>query len=185
MTWSSPSRAPWLLFPASLQKKNQKFIGRNRGSQKNKCLANLIFSGRKSEENRITKTNVLRIYFFSGRKSEETGDHKKKQMFCEFNFFRKKKAHKHRLFGPVALGTTPGMSRCPWDKVGLFQGQTQVFSLFYTGKPGLSQGQAQFVPGTIPGTKGGLKSLCVKSLCAFFAPFFTGLQFKIPWELNL
>ena len=43
----------------------------------------------------------------------------------------KKKAHKHKLFGPVALGTTLGMS---W-------GQTQVFSLFYTM-------EAQFVPGT-------------------------------------
>ena len=43
----------------------------------------------------------------------------------------KKKAHKHTLFGRVALGTTPGLS----------QGQTQVFSLFYTM-------EAQFVPGT-------------------------------------
>ena len=45
----------------------------------------------------------------------------------------KKQAHKHRFFGPVALGTTPGLS----------QGQTQVFSLFYTM-------EAQFVPGTDP-----------------------------------
>ena len=66
----------------------------------------------------------------------------------------------------------PGTNRvCPRDKVGLSQGQTQVFILFYTA-------EAQFVPGTnpvcpwdIPGTKGGRQSLCVKSLCAFFAPY--------------
>ena len=50
---------------------------------------------------------------------------------------RKKKAHKHKLLGPVALGTTPGMSQeqtgfvpgtnslCPKDK-------PRFFSLFYT-----------------------------------------------------
>ena len=32
---------------------------------------------------------------------------------------------------------------CPWDKPTLAQGQTQVFSCFYTG-------EAQFVPGTNP-----------------------------------
>ena len=67
--------------------------------------------------------------------------------------------HKHKLFGPLALGTTPGMSQ---DKPGLSLGQThfvqsQVFSLFYTM-------EAQFVPGTnpVPRTKGGGESLCVK-----------------------
>ena len=69
-------------------------------------------------------------------------------------------------------GNVPGTNRvCPRDKVGLFQGQTQVFFLFYTA-------EAQFVPGTnpvcpwdIPGTKGGRQSSCVKSLCAFFVPY--------------
>ena len=69
-------------------------------------------------------------------------------------------------------GNVPGTNRvCPRDKVGLSQGQTQVFSLLYTV-------EAQFVPGTNPvcprdisGTKGGRKSLCVKSLCAFFVPY--------------
>ena len=55
----------------------------------------------------------------------------------------KKKAHKRKLFGPVALGTTPGMSQrqtefvprfpliynaspvCPWDKPSLSLGQSQ------------------------------------------------------------
>ena len=68
-------------------------------------------------------------------------------------------------------GNVPGTNRvCPGDKVGLSQGQTQVFSLFYIA-------EAQFVPGTnpvcpwdIPGTKGGRKSLCVKSLRASFVP---------------
>ena len=67
-----------------------------------------------------------------------------------------KKAHKHELFGPVAMGTIPELSQggtnlefalgqlqvCPWD-------QTKVFTLFYTTgsqvcpwhKPGLSLGQ--------------------------------------------
>ena len=65
------------------------------------------------------------------------------------------------------------------DKVGLSQGQTQVFFLFYTA-------EAQFVPGTnpvcpwdIPGTKGGRQSLCVKSLCAFFVPYHRNST-KIP-----
>ena len=58
-----------------------------------------------------------------------------------------------------------------FKEVGLSQGQTQVFFLFYTA-------EAQFVPETnpvcprdIPGTKGGRQSLCVKSLCAFFVPY--------------
>ena len=56
--------------------------------------------------------------------------------------------------------------------VRLVLGRPRVFSLFYTVEArqtrGLSQGQTQFVPGTIPGTKGGTESLCEKSLCAFF-----------------
>ena len=71
----------------------------------------------------------------------------------------KKKAHKHKLFCPVGLRTTPGLSRgfhrvCPWDKSGENLGQTRVFSLFYIvearfhrvcpwDKPGLSQGQSR------------------------------------------
>ena len=45
-------------------------------------------------------------------------------------------------------GNVPGTNRvCPRDKVGLSQGQTQVFSLLY-------MVEAQFVPGTnpVPGT---------------------------------
>ena len=53
----------------------------------------------------------------------------------------KKKAHKHKLFGPVALGTNP---LCPRDK-------PRFSLLFYT----MEAGQRQFVPGTILGTKGG------------------------------
>ena len=35
----------------------------------------------------------------------------------------------------------------------------------------MSLGQTRFVPGTIPGTKGGTESLSEKSLCAFFARY--------------
>ena len=52
-------------------------------------------------------------------------------------------AHKHKLFGPVALGMSPGMSQGQTGQSGLVPGQTQVFSLFYTT-------EAQFVPGTNP-----------------------------------
>ena len=74
-------------------------------------------------------------------------------------FSGKKKAHKHKLFCPVGLGTTPGMSRGfhwvrTWDKSGENLGQTRVFSLLYTvearfhrvcpwDKPSLSQGQSR------------------------------------------
>ena len=64
----------------------------------------------------------------------------------------KKKAHKHKLFCPVGLGTTPGLSRgfhwvCPWDKPGENLGQTRVFSLFlHSGSPDFTG----FVPGTNP-----------------------------------
>ena len=45
----------------------------------------------------------------------------------------KKRAHKHKLFGLAAVGTTPGMS----------QGQAQILSLLYTM-------EAQFGPWTNP-----------------------------------
>ena len=57
-----------------------------------------------------------------------------------------------------------------WDKPGLLL-------ILHSGSPispGLSLGQTRFVPGTIPGTKGGTESLCEKSLCAFFARYFLG-----------
>ena len=63
-----------------------------------------------------------------------------------------------------------GMSRDLGRDVPDLEKLYAVFSLFYTA-------EAQFVPATnpvcpwdIPGTKGGRKSLCVKSLCASFVP---------------
>ena len=48
-------------------------------------------------------------------------------------------------------------------------GQTRFFfSPFLHGKPGLSQRQTRFVPGTSPGSEGCRKSVCVKSLCVLF-----------------
>ena len=87
----------------------------------------------------------------------------------------KKKAHKHKFFCPVGLGTTPGLSRgfhrvCPWDKSGENLGQTQVFSLCYTVEARFHRVCPWDKPGlTIPGTKGSTESLCEKHLCAFFA----------------
>ena len=62
---------------------------------------------------------------------------------------------------------------CPGDFTGFVPGTNPGFLLIlHSGSPispGLSLGQTRFVPGTIPGTKGGTESLCEKSLCAFFA----------------
>ena len=70
----------------------------------------------------------------------------------------KKKAHKHKLFGPVALGTTPGRD-CPRDKPDL------SFSPCFTQwNPSLSQDK--------PSYEGRHKSLCVKNLCAFLCLTF-------------
>ena len=115
-------------------------------------------------------------------------------MACHTTVSGKKKAHKHKLFGPVALGTTPGLSLA---QTGFVPGTNPLcpgFSPYFKQwKPSLSQGQTQFVPGTIPGTKGGIESLCVKTLCAFFAryslqllmarlwPFTTNVPFGTPY----
>ena len=64
---------------------------------------------------------------------------------------------------------------CPWDEPSLSLGQTQVFLLIlHSGSQVSPLGQAQFVPGTFVGSKGGTKSLGVKSLCAFFARYISG-----------
>ena len=156
----------------------------------------------------------------------------------------KKKAHKHELFGPVALGTTPGLSQgqtrfvpgtnplCPRDKppyfsdilsltgaplpdpaptppntpkrtrngpertrtepkwteikpsqvgrpgggvcrdgggVGAVREKENHYLVLHNGSPDCPRDKPSLSPGTIPGMKGGIKSLCVKSLCAFFA----------------
>ena len=92
----------------------------------------------------------------------------------------KRKAHKHSHFGPVGFGTA---LVCPRDKPGLSQGQTWLIPgtspgslLILQWKPSLSQGQTHFVSGTNR-TKGGINSLCVNCLWAFFARY---LGSKIP-----
>ena len=98
-------------------------------------------------------------------------ERKKKHISC------KKKAHKHKLFVRLVLGR-PRV--CPGDFTGFVPGTNPVKTwdnpgfllILHSGSPispGLSLGQTRFVPGTIPGTKGGTESLCEKSLCAFFA----------------
>ena len=67
----------------------------------------------------------------------------------------KRKAHKREFFGPVALGTTPGLSQertrfAPGTKLSLSLGQTQVFSLVDPVEAQFVQEQAHFVPGTNP-----------------------------------
>ena len=71
----------------------------------------------------------------------------------------KNKAHTHKLFGPVSLGTTPGSSQgqsrvtCPWGEPGF------ALSL-HSGSPVLSQGQTQFVPWNEPSSGAVEKHMC-------------------------
>ena len=58
----------------------------------------------------------------------------------------KKKAHKQKRFGPVGLGDNPGYVR------GTNRGSLLILRV-----------EAQFVPATSLGSKGGTKSSCVKS----------------------
>ena len=73
-----------------------------------------------------------------------------------------KQGRKDTLFGPVALGMTPGLPRnpvCP-----------EVFSLNFTQwKPSLSQGQAvcPFVPGTHWLPRRQQKLMCEMFMCHF------------------
>ena len=69
------------------------------------------------------------------------------------------------------------LPRLSLGQSGFVPGTKPGFSLFYT------KMDAQFVPGTnpvcpwtIPGTKGSKGSLCVKSSCAFFAPYLPFLS---------
>ena len=63
----------------------------------------------------------------------------------------KKKAHKHKLFCPVGLGTTPGLSwGFPRDKPGENLGQTRVSSLFCT----VEARQTRVCPWDTPGDEG-------------------------------
>ena len=65
-------------------------------------------------------------------------------------------------------GNVPGTNQvCPRDKVGLSQGQTQVFLLFYTA-------EAQFVPGTnpvVPGTFRGRRAADRVYVLKVYVPF--------------
>ena len=65
-------------------------------------------------------------------------------------------------------GFVPGTNpRCPKDK--------PRFSAYFTPwKPSLPLAQTQFVLGTIPGSRGDRKCLCLNSSCAFFAREYSG-----------
>ena len=88
--------------------------------------------------------------------------HRNSQQFLS----RSTKIRQDKLFGPVALGTTSGLSQghtrfVLGTKPSLCLEQTQVFSLLYTA-------EAQFVPGTNPvrpwansGSHGGRKSVYI------------------------
>ena len=70
-------------------------------------------------------------------------------------------------------GNVPGTNRaCPRDKVGLSQGQTQVFFLFYTAEASLSLGQTQFVPGTFRGRRAADRAYVLKVYVPFSFPSF-------------
>ena len=98
----------------------------------------------------------------------------------------KKKARKHKLFGPVALGTTPGLSLgqtqfvpgtnpgCPGDK--------PRFSPYFTQwKPSLSLGQARFVPGTNRWRMAAEKVYVLK----VYVPFSLAITVHVAWSTFL
>ena len=98
----------------------------------------------------------------------------------------KKKAHKHRLFCPVGLGTTPGLSRgfhrvCPWEKSGENLGQTRAFSLFYTVEtrfPGFVPGTNPVCPWDSPGDEGRhRKFMCLFRSLLFFLELISALHY--------
>ena len=97
--------------------------------------------------------NQLRSH--SGTPSVQSEDHPKRLPISS-----KKKVHKHKLFGLVALDTTPGMSLgqparfCPWDKPTLSRDKAGTkpgfLLILHTGspvcprdKPSLSLGQSR------------------------------------------
>ena len=77
----------------------------------------------------------------------------------------KKKAHKHKLFGPVALGTP---RECPGDKP--VPGTNPGFLLSLHWKPSLSLGQTQFVPGTFRGRRAAERVYVLKVYVPFSFP---------------
>ena len=89
----------------------------------------------------------------------------------------KRKAHKLKLFGPVGLGTAPGLSHgqarfVPGTNPALSLGQAPGFSLFSTVEARLVPGTNPVCPWDKPGVEGRQKkSLCVKRLRAFFARY--------------
>ena len=52
------------------------------------------------------KKEVLRRRFSEGRRFQ-----KRSQKLSRSGFYQARKAHKHKFLGPVALGTTPGLSQ--------------------------------------------------------------------------
>ena len=55
---------------------------------------------------------------------------------------------------------------------GLSRGFLLILHSGSPANPGLSLGQTQFVPGTIPGTKGGTESLCAKKFMCLSRSLF-------------
>ena len=105
-------------------------------------------------------------------------------MVCVFlfiGFFRQEKAHKHKRFDPVALGTTPGLSLGQAQFVpGTHPGCPRVFSLFYTVEAQFVLGTNPVCPRDKPVANGGRKNLCAKCLCAFSGPIFCSGPNNIP-----
>ena len=124
------------------------------------------FHGRTSAR-RAEMTNAVVLNLSRWSKVQKSANHAKGAKFStkerarkNAKSVRRKKAHKHKPLDLVALGTYP---LCPLDK--------PRFSLsFYTMEAHLSQGQTQFVPGTIPGSARLCRGSHANIYCAFF-PF--------------
>ena len=98
---------------------------------------------------------------------------------------KQEKAHKHKLFGPVALGTTLGMS---WGQTGFVpetsplcpRDKPRLSPYFTQWKPSLSGWQTQFVPGTTRGQRGAEKVCVLKVYVPFLLAKRRGHSEKFP-----
>ena len=111
--------------------------GRVRGGSPDRVARGLPTGGQGSKVYVLCAEPKEYKYFRPGTRPGGSGTRPTEKLFmcqmfmCLFQLLSgKEKAHKHKLFGPVALGTP---RECPRDK------------------PGLSPGQSGFVPGTNPG----------------------------------
>ena len=106
----------------------------------------------------------------------------------------KKKAHKHKLFCPVGLGTTPGLSRGfhrfvhginsvkTWDKAGF----SPYFTQWKPGKPGFVPGTSRVCPWDKPGAEGRHRKFMWQNFMCLFRSLgsFREMCLQVVWDIT-